>query len=149
TLVSDFQRDLRWSNVMRSFSAVAVYTFQQILTAKRFLGSIEISEENCWDNFKRHGKLVTAEALHLFLQREGVPDAHELVNKKVVLLAKEKGLNLYEAVRSLVGSEEHLTEEIVDKIEYDESGLVNYLLSPEKYLGDAIRIARREAENKF
>jgi len=149
TLVSDFQRDLRWSNVMRGYSAVAVYTFEQILTAKRLLESIEINDEGCRNNFQERGKLVTAEALHLFLQREGIPDAHQLVNKKIVPTAREKGINLYEATQLLVGSEEHLTDEITGKIMYDESGIIKYLLSSEKYLGDAVKIAKREAENKL
>lgn len=147
TLVSDLQRDLRWSCVMRSYSAVAVYTYQQILTALRLLKSMKIDKDQCSRNFEKQGKLVVAELLHLFLQREGLPEAHHFVNQVVVPKAMASGGNLYETVKMLVSYEGPISPGIRQRLQ--ESGIVPYLESPEKYLGDAVEIAIRESRNKF
>lgn len=147
TLVSDLQRDLRWSNVMRSYSAIAVYVFQQILTAERLLKSMKVNEKRCRENFNQQGKLVVAELLHLFLQREGLPEAHHFVNKEIVPRANESGDNLYEVMEKYVGDYTPITEEMWIHLKH--SDIVKYLTGPERYLGDAIEISQREAENKL
>lgn len=141
TLVSNLQRDLRWSNVMRSYAAIAVYVFQQILTAERLLKSMKIDENRCQKNFDEQGRLVVAELLHLFLQREGIPKAHHFVNKQVIFRAEQENCNLYEAVQGCIEGD------CLDKLM--QSGIVSYLESPENYIGEAIAIAQREAGNKL
>lgn len=150
TLVSDLQRDLRWSNVMRSYSAIAVYAFQQILTAKRVLKSMRIDAERCRENFDVQGKLVVAELLHLFLQREGVPDAHHVVNKEIVPMveAHDNG-NLIDAVSDYSREHTEITEGMLRKMTDSNEGIDSYLAFPEHYFGDAIIISQREAENKL
>lgn len=145
TLVSDLQRDLRWSNVMRSYSASAAYVFRQILTAERLLKSMKINEQRCRENFDQQSKLVVAELLHLFLQREGLPEAHHFVNKEIVPRAMESGDNLYEVMVGCVGDDTPITEEMWNHLKH--SDIIEYLTGPERYLGDAVEIARREAEN--
>lgn len=147
TLVSNLQRDLRWSNVMRSYSAIAVYVFQQVLTAERLLKSMKINEKQCRENFNKQGKLVVAELLHLFLQREGLPEAHHFINKEIIPRAIKSGDNLYEVMKNYVTDYTPITEEIWHSLKY--SDIIRYLTMPERYLGDAIKIAKREAKNKL
>lgn len=128
TLVSNLQRDLRWSNVMRSYSAIAVYVFQQILTAERLLKSMKIDANRCRENFDQQGKLVVAELLHLFLQREGVPEAHHFVNKEIIPRAEKSGDNLYEVVQ------DYVEEDVLHKLK--DSNIVPFLESPERYIGE-------------
>lgn len=147
TLVSDLQRDLRWSSVMRSYSAVAVYVYQQILTAERLLKSLMVDKARCRENFHTQGRLVVAELLHLFLQREGLPEAHHFVNTKVIPQAVASDMNLYQVTQGLVSDDGPITVEIWRHLQG--SNIVSSLMSPEKYIGDAVEIAYHEAENKF
>jgi len=155
TLESNLQRDLRWSSVMRSYSAVTVFTLQQILTAKRLIKSIKVDIPKCLQNFDVDGKLVVAELLHLFLQSKGVPDAHHLVNKIIVPIAKKSGENLYEAIHNYDPEGEFASDiamvwGLLKKEDVkDETTIIHYLELPEEYIGDAVAIARREAENKL
>lgn len=79
---------------------------------------------------------------------EGVSDAHEIVNKKIVPIAAETGDHLYDALRKYVGDYSGIPEKVWNKINYDDK-IIFYLTHPEKYLGDAIEIAKRESENKL
>ncbi|MFA5961262.1 MAG: lyase family protein [Parcubacteria group bacterium] len=150
TLVSDLQRDLRWSNVMRSYSAIAVYAFQQILTAKRVLKSMRIDAEKCRKNFDVQGKLVVAELVHLFLQREGVPDAHHLVNKEIIPIVEASNDGTFiDAVLDYSREHAEITTDMLRKMTDADIGIDSYLTLPENYLGNAISIAHREAGNKL
>lgn len=147
TLVSDLQRDLRWSNVMRSYSAIAVYVFQQILTAERLLESMAVDKNRCRKNFDEQGRLVVAELLHLFFQREGMADAHEFVNKVIVPGAKASGSGLYQEVKHNYASDHSpITAEMWERLQEDDT-IPHILMTPELYIGDAVEIAQREAEN--
>lgn len=158
TLVSALQRDLRWSNVMRSHSAVAVYSYQQALTVLRLLKNLKVNSERCWENFNRESKLVPAELLHLALQQEGFRDAHQFVNKEIVRIASFPDKNLVSAMDGYVevyGDDVHGTDrhenlltlkELWDRVK---PKIVLYLTSPAKYIGYAVEIAEKEAENKL
>lgn len=147
TLVSDLQRDLRWSNVMRSYSAVAVYTYQQILTTQRLLNSLHVDVEKCRKNFDEQANVVVAELLHLFLQKEGLPEAHHFVNKEIVPGAMESGDHLLAAMENYAGDDMPVTEEMLTNLR--ESDIISYFTSPETYIGDAVVIAQREASNEL
>jgi adenylosuccinate lyase len=146
TLVSDLQRDLRWSNVMRSFCSVEVFAYQQILTAMRLLKSMKVNEAKCLENFRMDSKLVVAELLHLFLQREGIPEAHRFVNEKVIPRAVASGQNLYEVMID-VFDEGGIPEEVWVRLR--DSSILPYFIAPEKYIGEAVEIVEREALNKL
>ena len=146
TLVSDLQRDLRWSNVMRSFSAVMVYCFQQLKTTLRILKSMKVNKEKCWDNFNVAGKLVVAELLHLSLQKNDWPDSHHFVNKMVVPAAARSGRNLLEEAESFIKPHPMMPKDRWQAVK-DEVGY--YLEHPEEYVGYAEEIAREELENTF
>jgi len=145
TLVSDLQRDLRWSCVMRSFSAVAVYTYQQILTAEKTLKTIKVNRTMCCENFNKQANVVTAELLHLSLQREGLKDAHRFVNKTIVPLAEEQSFNLIDAMEAYLSN--HRNKKISKIWNKIGSDIKHYLLHPNEYTGDAVEISQREAKN--
>lgn len=147
TLVSDLQRDLRWSSVMRSFSAAMVYSYQQITTTKRLLDSLAIDPVRIQDNFQKEAHLVMAELLHLCLQKQGYAGTHELVNKTIVPTAAQSGNNLaYEMVL-------HLQETPNKKLKrawklMSDSSLF-LLRHPEEYIGNALELTRAEVENEL
>ena len=147
TLVSDLQRDLRWSNVMRGYCATMTYVMQQILTTKRVLNSIKINRKKCLDNFAVAGHLVVAELLHLALQVQGYPGTHHLINKIIAPMAAKSGKNL-----PLV-MEEYLVKNpdpaLKKSWEAVSNKVVFLLYHPEEYLGDAVKISIRESTNKL
>lgn len=148
TLVSDLQRDLRWSSVMRSFSAVMVYGYQQILTTKRLLDSLAIDPARIQKNFQKDSKLVMAELLHLCLQKKGFSDTHELVNKKIVPSAALSGLNLaYEMDRFINSPADNKKLRHIWKLTPTSS--LDLLKHPEQYIGNAVELAKSEAENEL
>lgn len=148
TLVSNLQRDLRWSNVMRSYSAVMVYTYQQILTAIRLLKSIKVDSSRCQENFNKEKRLVVAELLHLLLQSKGLPEAHNFVNKKIVPMAAEERSDLFQVMEAY--SAKHFrTKAARIWREIRTSQIKKYLLKPELYIGDAVKIAQRESRNRI
>jgi adenylosuccinate lyase len=142
TLVTDLQRDLRASNVMRSYAAVMVYTYQQLLTAERLLKSLTVKTERCRSNFAVQADVVVAEALHLEMQRLGFPEAHQFVNEKLVPWAMQNQTNLQAAVLA-----EPALEGLVPALQV--SPVWEVLLSPEQYFGRAVLIACTEFNNIF
>lgn len=147
TLVSDLQRDLRGSSVMRGASAIMVYVYQQLLATERILKSMTIDKKQCGKNFAVASKFVVAELLHLALQMYGVPNTHHIVHKEVVPKAAKSSKNLYEVMVNYVGDYSGIPEDAWHRLK--RSNIIPYLTSPEKYLGDAVEIARREAKNKL
>lgn len=142
TLVTNLQRDLRASNVMRSYAAVMVYTYQQLLTAERLIKSFRFKADQCRNNFDVQANVVVAEALHLEMQRLGFPEAHQFVNEKLVPWAMQNQTSLQGAVLA----EPALHELVLD---LQASPVWDILVQPHKYTGDAEVIAQREAHNVF
>jgi hypothetical protein len=108
---------------------------------------MKVDIKRCQENFDKQGKLVVAELLHLFLQREGLPEAHHFVNKEIIPRAKASGDHLYGVMQDYVGDGTPVTEDMWHHLQ--DSNVVSYLTSPEKYIGDAVEISLREAENKL
>ena len=145
TLGSNLQRDLRWSNVMRSYSGAMVFLFQQIDTTLKILKSLQVKAERCRENFERDGKLLVGELLHLALQANGYPESHKFLNEVIVPAAVKSGRYLdEEAVKIAADTNNELLQNIwpliPDKVKH-------FLHHPDKYLGDAVSISRREAKN--
>ncbi len=148
TLVSDLQRDLRWSNVMRSFSAVSVYTYQQLLTTKKLLSSLKIDKRQCRKNFNKNAKLVVAELLHLSLQMHEFPNSHHFVNKIIVPAAAKSNHNLVEEMNIAV-KRRGKNKKLREAWGLTSRKVITKLQNPKKYLGDAIYVAAKEAKNKL
>lgn len=148
TLISELQRDLRWSNVMRSYSAVAVYAYQQLLTTQKLLNSLKIDKRQCARNFNKSAKLVVAELLHLSLQMNEFPNTHHFVNKVIVPAAAKSRRNLAEEMEKAV--KKRIRNKSLQRAWTNTSGKVRKRLKcPKKYLGDAIYVALKEVKNKL
>lgn len=142
---STLQRDLRFSNVMRSYPEILVFTYQQLLSVERMLKSFVVDKKRCLENFNRNGKLVVAELLHLSLQQAGFPNAHRLVNKVIVPKARASGNDLSTEMGLYVRTSRNAAlKDIWGKIS---GGVHDTLLYSDRYVGDAVRIAEREALN--
>jgi len=142
TLVSDLQRDLRWSSVMRSQSAVMVYGFQQLKTAGRLLNGLAVNRPRCDENFSKTDYVVMAELLHLALQQQGCEDSHQQVNQVIIPAAEKSRRSLAEEI--VACGVKIKTLKAWDKVP---SRIVSLLKNPKRYLGEAIVIAKAEAEN--
>ncbi len=144
TLSSDFQRDLRWSSVMRSQPALVVYFYQQLLSVERLLGSIQINEDGLYRNFSMTGRQCMGELTHLSLQQAGYVGSHSLVNGPLLDRVNDlTGQTMADAIEWLIDEEgdaklRRAWRKVPDHIK-------ELLAQPEEYLGDAIDIAKREA----
>jgi adenylosuccinate lyase len=147
TLNSTLQRVLTGSNVMRSYSAVMVFTYQQFETTHRLLRTFAVDGKRCDRNFIEYGRLSVAELLHLALQWEGILDPHSLVNKKIVPRSRMSGQNLREEMdlyarrtrsKVLRDAWANVSADIKEQLQY-----------PETYLGDAVSMAQAETRNEL
>ncbi|MDP3901112.1 MAG: lyase family protein, partial [bacterium] len=110
TLISEHQRDLVGSSLMRDFPIIVVNLTQQLNTLLRkgkedprpFLERLIIDPEACERNFALSSGVILAEPLYLALQMAGYEgDAHGFVNDKAMPLSQKKGILLIEATEEL------------------------------------------------
>ena len=141
-LISDLQRDLRNSNVMRGYAAIFVFAYQQLLTTERIFKKLVVRGVRILDNCEAGGKFVVAELLHLSLQVGGVPDAHHLVNTKIVPQAKASGKNLAEAMDAY--ARRSRSEVLRRAWAAVPSDVWDVIANPYHYIGDAVAIAKKE-----
>lgn len=145
TLISNLQRDLRWSNVMRSYSAAMVFLYQQLENTLRILKTMRVDEKRCRDNFDREANLVVGELLHLYLQENGYRDSHQLVNTVIVPRATASGRNLAQEMDTHCASEEDFgLQEIWQQVP---AHIMRNLVHPEDYIGKAADLALQESKN--
>ncbi|MBI2056496.1 MAG: hypothetical protein HYT37_03915 [Candidatus Sungbacteria bacterium] len=106
TLLSEHQRDLVGSSVARDFPIIVVNLTCQLETLLRkdkngvpFLSRISIDQDACRRNFNKSASLILAEPIYIALQMAGYEhDAHELVNRLGVPLAKKAHIPLIVAI---------------------------------------------------
>lgn len=146
TLVSNLQRDLRGSSVMRMQPAVIVDTFIQLKGVGRLLRSLKVNEARCRQNFDREARLVVAELLHLALQMEGVTESHDLVNKVIVPGAALSKNNLAEEMNGYL-TREGKGSHLYSSWEKVPPAICRIFVYPDEYLGYAVEIAKEEADN--
>lgn len=150
TLLSDHQRDLVGSSVMRDLPIIVINLQVQLDTLLRrdqnglaFLERVTVDEGACRANFELSVGVILAEPAYIALQMAGYPgDAHELVNRELMPEAFRTGLSLAELLEQ--------------KSERDpELGLVyakiptrvrDLLDRPEYYTGNAADKARQIAD---
>jgi adenylosuccinate lyase len=95
-LVSEHQRDLVGSTVMRDFPTIIVNLVLQLKTLLRtdkqgvsFLKRVRVDRARVRENFSREGSLILSEPLYIALQLYGFSgDAHKLVNEVIVERAR-------------------------------------------------------------
>jgi len=150
-LVSDHQRDLVGSSILRDLPIIVVNLTVQLETLLReggkdkkpFLARIGIDTVACARNFNASKHLVLAEPIYIALQMAGYAgDAHELVNRVAVPLAQGDGRMLMEVVESLAESEATL-HDALGRIPEEVRAL---LKDPSQYIGDAIERSLATAE---
>jgi len=147
TLTSNLQRDLRWSNVMRSYSAEIVFFYQQLETTLRILKTMSVDQNRCWKNFKRESHLVVAELLHYFLQSNGYIQSHHFVNSIIIPNAKKSRNNLALVMDNYCATGQNIPiQKIWKKVSPEIRAFLEF---PEKYLGNAVEIALNEANNSL
>ncbi len=159
TLVTDLQRDLRGSCVMRSFSAVTVYVYQQLLTTERVFKNFSVDQKRCGENLDRSARLLVAELLHLSLQMAGYKETHSLVNKVIVPRAiySYPDMNLGEVledyidecVRQMPENWQKTSSEMKQAWKKVPGDVKVILANPQFYIGRSVEIARAEANRKL
>ncbi len=135
--ISDFGRDISGSCVMRGYTAMIVYLYQQLLNTERWLKNLKVDKERCLVNLNEDASLMPAELLHLSLQRNGLPDAHTFVNEHVVPLAASADISLGDAA-------EHLSPGLSAGLP---ENIRRILENPTDYIGDAIGATMAESQN--
>ena len=143
---SNFQRDLRWSSVMRTYVEAIEYFGQMLYSLDKQMRVLAFNKERCLHWVEVFGPASMAELLHNVLQREGFVGAHGFVKKELIMRIKAGAPNLCVAARQYVES-----PGADPKFERAWRGLTarerRLLIHPENYLGDAVRIARVETQN--
>ncbi len=147
TLISEHQRDLVGSSVVRDYPTVLVNLSQQINTllrekpstssgqeTKTFLERIKFDEESMKQNLEKSANAMMAELLYLSLQIAGYTgDAHELVNHGAMPIMNEKGGSLIDAMRELAEKDEQVAEALSNIPE----ATMQILENPATYTGKA------------
>ena len=147
TVNSTLERDLRYSNVIRSYPSILVYTYQQLETTHKLLKTFKVNKAACQRNFQACAKLVTAELLHLSLQMAGYPNAHQLVNTKIVPRARQSGNDLVTEMEVyLRGSRDKRLKQAWQSVKPE---VRERIKRPELYLGRAVRMAKDEARQRL
>jgi len=154
TLISEHQRDLVGSSILRDLPTIVINLQQQLNTLNKenkdgvpFLKRISIDEANCRRNFWMNANYILAEPIYIALQMYGYEqDAHKLVNEVLMKMAKEHQISLFQALQARAQEDAEITSVLANfPPEMQET-----FLEPEKYTGLAAAKARlivNEAED--
>lgn len=133
-LVSEHQRDLVGSSIMREFPTIVILAQYQIERISKVISKITIDKKSLERNFNQSKELIMAEPLYLILQLYGYKgDAHELVNHTLISKAKNSGRPLTEELIGLAGNDQKVGE-VLSKIPKE---MFDLLRDPHKYIGKA------------
>jgi len=145
TLISEHQRDLVGSSVGRDYSIVVINLQQQLNTLLRenkagvpWLSRIIFSQESLERNLETSGRVILAEPMYIALQMAGYTgDAHELVNRELVPVARAENISLVDALMRRAQENEELSQ-VLGQIPENTRALLS---RPEVYIGDAKEVA--------
>ena len=149
TLVSEHQRDLVGSSLMRDFPIIVVNVHVQLGTLLRrkdkdtptFLERLSVDADACGKNLALQGGLILAEPLYLALQMYGYEgDGHKLVNETLVPIAQAQRISLVEALEQSSDDGAKLAWARVPE------DVRRGFESPENYTGNAQHAARALAD---
>ena len=133
-LVSEHQRDLVGSTVMREFPIIVIRTQYQIERISKVISKITIDQKSLKRNFDQSKELIMAEPLYLSLQLYGYErDAHELVNHVLVPNVQESDRSLTEELIKL-SLEDQDIDDVISQIPKE---MFDLLHDPYKYIGKA------------
>jgi len=141
TMISEHQRDLVGSSIMRDFPIIIVNLQQQLNALTKtnkagipFLSRIKVDAERCQKNFEQSAELILAEPLYIALQMSGYEgDAHELVNRRLVPICQKTKKPLITILEEL-GQEDEGLKQLYESIPL---GLKDMFLHPGDYTGQA------------
>jgi len=151
TFISEHQRDLTGSALLRDLPIIVVNLTQQLTTLLRtdkvgrtFLSRVRIDADACRRNLYLKHSVLTAEAAYIGLQFAGYDgDAHELINRRIVPETEQSGPTLWHSLKGAAASDEPLAQALEHL-----STEVRHLLmcnEPERYSGRAAELAREVA----
>ncbi len=152
TLISEHQRDLTGSAVVRDFPTIVINLVQQLQSLLRespdgvpFISRITVDEEACRRNLLLSGDSILAEPIYIALQIAGYPgDAHKLVSDKAMPHKQANRCTLLHATHMVLLEElpddgDHIWARIPPQV-------LSLLAKPESYTGNAsgkaLQIAR-------
>lgn len=139
TLISEHQRDLVGSSILRDLPIIVINLQQQLNTLNKenkdgvpFLKRISIDESSCQRNFQMNANYILAEPIYIALQMYGYgKDAHKLVNEVLMKIAKEQKISLFQALQLKAQEDIEIAEILVNfPTEMQET-----FLKPEQYTG--------------
>lgn len=147
-LISEHQRDLTGSSLMRDLPIIVINLQQQLDTINRekdgqpFLKRLIFDEVNLQRNFHLNADVFMAEPIYIALQLFGYEgDAHNLINSELLPAAKKSGITLIEQMQITAINDKSL-KEILGKIP---SNIIVALESPDAYIGDTSTQSRQIA----
>lgn len=133
-LISEHQRDLIGSTVMRDLPIIVIRTQYQVERMSKVISKITIDKKSLKRNFDQSKELIMAEPLYLILQLCGYQgDAHNLVNHTLIPRAKNSGRPLSEELIKL-SLEDQDIEKIISQIPKE---MFDLLYDPYEYIGKA------------
>lgn len=158
TLISEHQRDLVGSSVMRDFPVIIVNLVYQLETLLRkndkgisFLRRIAVNEDACRRNLAASESTRLAEPFYIALQMAGWQgDAHELINRRAVPMCTG-ATSLHHAVTHLANEDPELKAAFC-RIPDEVRVLLCRPDEPERYAGNAAKQAQmiaHQAEKKI
>lgn len=148
TLISEHQRDLVGSSVMRDMPIIVINLQQQIDTLnkkandKTFLERIVFDKGRIRQNLEKSADYILAEPIYLMMQLYGYEgNAHELVNSHLLAIAKAKNTSLYEELTKMSINDSHI-ESVMERIPAE---LKEMMKNPAAYTG----LAEKKAEQIY
>jgi len=141
TIISEHQRDLVGSCIMRDFPTIVVNMVSQLdillrtnSTGVPFISRLQVNAANCQRNFEQVAGSILGEPLYVALQMAGyADDAHKLVNDILAPKARESGRSLIVELQAYAEEDETTAQalgRIPDKV-------IALFHNPERYIGDA------------
>ncbi|MDD5725878.1 MAG: lyase family protein [Patescibacteria group bacterium] len=149
-MISDHQRDLVGSSIMRDFPIIVINLTHQLNTLLKknkqgtpFIMRVSVDAEACQRNFQTSSKVILAEPMYIAMQMAGYPgDAHALVNKRLMRRCTHENISLLDAmIREKLDDEE--VARAFDQIPHE---ILVLLTKPETYTGLASQKALEIAD---
>jgi len=133
-LISEHQRDLVGSSVMREFPTIVILSQYQIKRISKVISKITIDQRSLKHNFDQSKNLIMAEPLYLILQLYGYEgDAHELVNHTLIPRTSSLDRPLTEELIKL-SLEDQDIDKVISQIPKE---MFDLLHNPRQYIGKA------------
>lgn len=150
TMISDHQRDLVGSSVIRDFPTIVINLVHQLEILLRgnahgipFLSRMMINSDRCRFNFDRSAGTILGEPMYIALQMAGYRgDAHKLVNDELAPRVRRNGTTLISELQDLT----QFNTDVAEAYEQIPKDVILLFKHPELYIGDASKQAHLIAD---